>query len=156
MSVTWTCDYCGREIGDDEAFMTISSEPNRGAVWRGGWVAHYHTAPGGGCYEQFRDLVDLARESAGNIAAIPVATASEIDRLRAGHSGSSRGDAYRSFAQLGIPARARNALVRAGLTSLDDIAARHDGELLRIPGVGPLTVEILRTTILSRSTASAS
>ena len=42
-----------------------------------------------------------------------------------------------SIDALGLPTRARNALVRAGLTSVEDLVARSDLELLALRGFGP-------------------
>jgi hypothetical protein len=52
----------------------------------------------------------------------------------------------------GIGAPARRALTAAGYTSLSDLAGVSEAELLRLHGVGPKAVGILRGALEGRGT----
>ena len=59
MSITYTCDYCGEEIGN-EAYMTIEAGFERGSKkggWRSGYFGHYHSSHRRGCYGAMRDAL---------------------------------------------------------------------------------------------------
>lgn len=152
MSISLACDFCGHPIDDDQPYVTISINGKRSDHrWKGGWVGHYHTGPRGGaadCYERFDDLVDMARQQAGALGAIRVATDGEIAALRSSHNESGLSEARDLFRGLGVPMRAVNGLVRAGVLSLEDVTVRSAFDLLAIPGVGPHAVELLQQAII--------
>ena len=54
------------------------------------------------------------------------------------------GIARYSIDALNLPARARNALVRAGITTLENLATRSDAELLLVRGFGPTSLAQVR------------
>lgn len=49
-----------------------------------------------------------------------------------------------AIAELSLPARARNALLRAGIRTLQDAAEWSDRDLLSLPHFGPASVARLR------------
>ena len=49
-----------------------------------------------------------------------------------------------------VGAPARRALVQAGVTTLQDVAARSEQDLLALHGVGPRAVRILREALAAQ------
>ena len=52
---------------------------------------------------------------------------------------------------LNLPTRTRNALVRAGITTPDDLAARGDAELLALRGFGATSLAQVRERLAARA-----
>ncbi len=48
---------------------------------------------------------------------------------------------------LGLPTRARNALLRAGITTVENLTARSDAELLRLRGFGSTSLAQVRENL---------
>jgi hypothetical protein len=79
MSLAYTCDYCGERIDDDEEnYATISArgtaeDDGESCGWRSvsGWIGHYHATLAQPCYDRVRDAIDLVREWAPAVAALP-------------------------------------------------------------------------------------
>ncbi len=148
MSITTTCDLCGREITAGQAQVSLTSDGRKSdGRWTAGWLAHFHTADRGqanDCYDRFYDLVDLVREQAQNLAAIPVASTWQIEAERRKHTVPGQAEAAKSLAGVkDLPPRACWALIRVGV-DLKIAAEMSDEELLAIQGVGPLSVRVLR------------
>ena len=50
---------------------------------------------------------------------------------------------------------ARNALTAAGIRRLDQVAAHTEAEILKLHGVGPKTIPVLRAALAARGLAFA-
>ena len=64
------------------------------------------------------------------------------------HSGLSSG---RSLVTIDLPMRARNALLRNGIRTLEEAAEWSDRALLSLPNFGPTSVAALRRMIAIQS-----
>jgi hypothetical protein len=116
MSLAYTCDYCGQPIDDDELFAAIEARghfPSEHDISDGRYqsdaLGHYHTEARGdepACYQRVRDALDLVREFAPMLAALPTTDelANDVTPLPASHDTEGRwvdpGGARRSCAAL--------------------------------------------------------
>jgi len=97
--------------------------------------------------------------SAAGIAATPAGAAgSETTAAPAGTPGAAAvtgpaADDGTSVDELGLPSRAAASLRRAGVKTLGELAARTEDELLAIDGIGPASVQDIRTMLGKRGLA---
>lgn len=146
MSVTRTCDLCGREIAEKDSYVVVQILGAETSQWKDGWLTHLHAGHDWereNCMERFQELVLLLREQGEYIGAIPVAHERQIRHMRDQHHNPARDAAAESFRELGLTPRAKSGLVRRGI-DLEAAAAMSDEALLAVDGVGPGALKLLR------------
>lgn len=137
VNLTYTCDLCGQPVDhDDVALITAEHEHRR---------QHWDLHPD--CLQRIKQTaLELADPGAARLEAIPVATQAEIDRRR------PRWQSFRDFVwSLDLPSRAHNAVMKS-ITSLHQLEAMRDDELLAIRGIGPVAVRRLREGLATHPT----
>ncbi len=60
---------------------------------------------------------------------------------------AEEGSVHAFISELALPARARNALLRAGIVTLEEAIEWSDRDLLSLPNFGPASVASLRAHI---------
>lgn len=139
MSHTFTCDWCGEDVGVREYVQLTAEASKKRTGWSSGWVAHYH----GECFESIRDMLDLLRETGSDLAGLPVTeSTSDADEDR------SIADYVERVNAGTVPEyfnrRMSRALERAGLLTLEEISEWTEAEIAELEGIGPGTIYSLR------------
>jgi hypothetical protein len=146
MSIIYTCNLCGEQIGDDEPFVTLNGNGERSeSAWKSGWVGHYHSRSASDCWNRLLNVVRAADGSHRRLDGIPVATSDEISARRVGHL--PRPPLLPTHDPFGeLSARTRELLMRAGIDGMPGLRAiLADGTLASVPGIGPKRLEEIRT-----------
>ncbi len=152
MSITVSCDYCGKPIETyDAQQVTLWAKGDEGGSrrgrWKDGYVAHYHGEP---CFEDVIEAIRLIHEDGDNLEAIPTATPAQLAEWQPGdHEGETRWITSLSTritatvmcsasqeALLGdvFPHRFRDC----GIATIGDLRrAIADGGIRRVEGIGP-------------------
>jgi hypothetical protein len=170
MSLAYTCDYCGQPIDDDELFAAIEARghfPSEHDISDGRYqsdaLGHYHTEARGdepACYQRVRDALDLVREFAPMLAALP--TTDELAERRDAaarlprHGGAlgrprRRQEIVRGpggIAGLQLPYGVRMQLFDAEILTIAEVQRRvADGSISDVHGLGPSRLKALRAAL---------
>lgn len=152
---TWTCDRCDQPVSEFE-WVELETHAHKDSKYRAGWIAHYHQECWWAVSDALREVVEAHRSPLAALEPIPTVCHAEINRLRARHTDSAAGrpgileEDLRKVLATFVP-KVKYALPRAGITSLKQVSAMTDEEILALPGVGYKTLVLLRSAIAERA-----
>lgn len=144
------CDKCGKEIGDNDAFIKIYAPNGDGHSQEcvdlcGDCLRKFHEWMKS--YSPVQQIVEEVRKETGLEKDTDIFKVSEqAAKLYSDEKKCSR--ALENFYDdLGLPIRAANALIRNGCFSIDDVCNLTEEELLSFKGIGKRSAEEIVTKL---------
>lgn len=174
MSITYTCDYCGEPIGENDPYVTFSVEGTHSDDrWSSGYVGHYHSdertgraairaiargeyaekEPSGiDCWMEVDRAFRLIHGVGSDLTTLPT-TEMPDGHPKPGDQRNPEYDEYQRRAESGtrlqslIPQAAIYGMRDWNIVTLEDVAQVDPAEVSRMRGVGAKTMALLESAL---------